>query len=70
MVSGKTAMVCRDATGRESAFLHAFRQVPGDPFREAAGVDKNQGGVVFGNEISQAVVDLAPDFGRHDRLKG
>ena len=70
MLPGKTAMVCGDATGRKSAFLHAFGKVPGDSFRQAAGVDKNQGGVVFGNEISHAVVDLTPDFGGHNRLKG
>ena len=69
MLPSKTPMVGCDATFGKPTFLHAVGKVPGDSFRKPTGVDKNQGRAMFGNKISKAVVDLIPNFGRHDRLK-
>ena len=70
MLPGKAPMVGSDATFGKPAFLHAVGKMPRDSFRKPTGVDKYQGRAMFRNKISKAIIDLIPNFSRHDRLKG
>jgi hypothetical protein len=38
------------------------------PFRQAAGIDNNQGRAVLFDQLLQAIVNFLPDFSRHGRF--
>ena len=67
--AGKTAVVGGDFGLGESSVLHPLGKVLGNTLGHATGIDKDQRGAVFGDQVCQAVVHLAPDLRRHDRLQ-
>ncbi len=46
-----------------------FLEIARDPFRQAAGVDEDEGDAVFLDELGEPVEDLLPHFVRHDRFE-
>ena len=43
-------------------------KMPRQPFCQAAGINKNQGGPVLFNQVFKAIVNFLPDFVGHYRL--
>ena len=48
----------------------AFGEMPRQSFCQAAGINKNQGGLVSFNQVFEAIVNFLPDFVGHDRGQG
>ena len=55
--------------GGDELFADALGEMTRRPFRQAAGVDEDQGGAVFIDQLFETVVDLRPYLVGHHRLQ-
>ena len=67
LLFGRETMVAAHAAvmGADHAFAEPFAESEGQTFRQAAGVDEDQGGVMRENEFDQALIQFLPDLGAH-----